>query len=188
MPIVLEMRSRAEWRETLIRFAEELRKEFGDRLIRVIALPSPEDEVYDSNVLVVMDEPDQRDRMTVIEIAVRVGEKINPLVVGEDEEDAVRAFLAVPFRTHWDGEHIRFAEELRKEFGDRLIRVIALPSPEDEVYDSNVLVVMDEPDQRDRMTVIEIAVRVGEKINPLVVGEDEEDAVRAFLAAGGVNV
>ncbi|MGC8932789.1 MAG: hypothetical protein ACP5KE_07260 [Candidatus Methanodesulfokora sp.] len=187
-PIVLEMRSKSDWRDMVIRFAEELKKAFGERLIRVIALPSPDDEVYDSNVLVVIDRPDQEDRMAVIKIAVKTGDKLNPLVAGEEEEDAIRAFLAMPSRADWNNEHMRFAEELKKAFGERLIRVIALPSPDDEVYDSNVLVVIDRPDQEDRMAVIKIAVKTGDKLNPLVAGEEEEDAIRAFLAAGGRDV
>ncbi|MGC9104799.1 MAG: hypothetical protein ACP5JF_08465 [Candidatus Methanodesulfokora sp.] len=187
-PIVLEMRSKSDWRDMVIRFAEELKKAFGERLIRVIALPSPDDEVYDSNVLVVIDRPDQKDRMAVIKIAVKTGDKLNPLVAGEEEEDAIRAFLAMPSRADWNNEHMRFAEELKKAFGERLIRVIALPSPDDEVYDSNVLVVIDRPDQKDRMAVIKIAVKTGDKLNPLVAGEEEEDAIRAFLAAGGRDV
>lgn len=46
---------------------------------------------------------------------------------------------------------------------------------------------MDKPDQSDRMAVIKIAVKTGDKLNPLVVGE-EEDAIKAFLAAGGRDV
>ncbi len=94
----------------------------------------------------------------------------------------------MPSRADWNNEHMRFAEELKKAFGERLIRVIALPSPDDEVYDSNVLVVIDRPDQEDRMAVIKIAVKTGDKLNPLVAGEEEEDAIRAFLAAGGRDV
>ncbi|MEM4478205.1 MAG: hypothetical protein QXH90_07570 [Candidatus Korarchaeum sp.] len=188
LPIVLEMTSESSWREAVMRFAEELKKVFGDRLLRVIALPSPDDDVYDSNVLVIMSKPNQSDRMEVVRIAVEVGDKLNPLVTDEDER-TVRLFLAagLHMRAEWDDEHVRFAEELKKVFGDRLLRVIALPSPDDDVYDSNVLVIMSKPNQSDRMEVVRIAVEVGDKLNPLVTDEDER-TIRLFLAAGGRDV
>ncbi|MEM2604831.1 MAG: hypothetical protein QW353_08040, partial [Candidatus Korarchaeum sp.] len=93
LPIVLEMTSESSWREAVMRFAEELKKVFGDRLLRVIALPSPDDDVYDSNVLVIMSKPSQSDRMEVVRIAVEVGDKLNPLVTDEDER-TIRLFLA----------------------------------------------------------------------------------------------
>ncbi|MEM0268531.1 MAG: hypothetical protein QXI51_04185 [Candidatus Korarchaeum sp.] len=93
LPIVLEMTSESSWREAVMRFAEGLKKVFGDRLLRVIALPSPDDDVYDSNVLVIMSKPNQSDRMEVVRIAVEVGDKLNPLVTDEDER-TIRLFLA----------------------------------------------------------------------------------------------
>lgn len=78
LPIVLEMSGESGWREAVMRSAEELKRAFGSRLLRVIALLNPEDEVYDSNVLVVMDEPSQSDRMEVLRIAVEVGRSSTP--------------------------------------------------------------------------------------------------------------
>ncbi|MEM0296064.1 MAG: hypothetical protein QW221_07865, partial [Candidatus Korarchaeum sp.] len=132
--------------------------------------------------------PNQSDRMEVVRIAVEVGDKLNPLVTDEDER-TIRLFLAagLHMRAEWDDEHVRFAEELKKVFGDRLLRVIALPSPDDDVYDSNVLVIMSKPNQSDRMEVVRIAVEVGDKLNPLVTDEDER-TIRLFLAAGGRDV
>ncbi|MDK2384729.1 MAG: hypothetical protein QI199_08010 [Candidatus Korarchaeota archaeon] len=93
LPIIVEMRVPEGWRKTVLRFASELRELFGDRLLRVIALPNPEDGVYESNVLVVLEGADQEDVMRVMEVAVSVDERLNPLVVDEEDEEAVRMFL-----------------------------------------------------------------------------------------------
>ncbi|MCC6029871.1 MAG: hypothetical protein LM591_07005, partial [Candidatus Korarchaeum sp.] len=57
LPIVLEMRGPEGWTASIIKLAEGLMLHFGKRLKRVIALPSPDDQVYDSNVLVVIEKP-----------------------------------------------------------------------------------------------------------------------------------
>ncbi len=97
LPIIVEMGVPESWRKAVLRFASELGELFGDRPIRVIALPHPEDEVYESNVLVVLRGAAQEDVMRVMEVAVGVDERLNPLVVDEEDEEAVRMFLrAVP--------------------------------------------------------------------------------------------
>ncbi len=93
LPIVIEMEA-PDWAESLMEFTRRLRAAFGRRLVRVIALPSPDLQVYDSNVLVVLDGFDREDVRRVLELGLEVDERINPLVVGRDEEDAVEAFTA----------------------------------------------------------------------------------------------
>ncbi len=189
LPIVLEMRGSEGWAVSIIKFAEALMLHFGVRLKRVIALPSPDDQVYDSNVLVVIENPTLDDVRRVMELAVRSGERLNPLVVDEGDEEAVRVFMSsLPIKTDWGDEHIKFAEALMLHFGVRLKRVIALPSPDDQVYDSNVLVVIENPTLDDVRRVMELAVRSGERLNPLVVDEGDEEAVRVFMSSGGRDV
>ncbi len=94
LPIVLEMRGSEGWAVSIIKFAESLLLHFGVRLKRVIALPSPDDQVYDSNVLVVIENPTLDDVRRVMELAVRSGERLNPLVVDEGDEEAVRVFMS----------------------------------------------------------------------------------------------
>ena len=185
-PIIIEMQGPEIWRESVLKFTRKLREVFGDRLLRVIALPSPDDQVYESNVLVVLRKASLDDVSKVVEVAVESGERINPLVVDEGDE-AVMKFLAAPMKEGWEGEDLRFAENLRRAFGDRLLRVIALPSPDDQVYESNVLVVLRKASLDDVSKVVEVAVESGERINPLVVDEGDE-AVMKFLAAGGRDV
>ncbi|MDK2384453.1 MAG: hypothetical protein QI199_06580 [Candidatus Korarchaeota archaeon] len=93
LPIVVEASASESWLDSVIKFSQELRSHFGRRLLRVIALPSPDQEVHDSNVLVVLDRYDLGDVDAVIEIASRIDERINPLVASADEEDEVEAFL-----------------------------------------------------------------------------------------------
>jgi intergrase/recombinase len=190
LPIVLEMRGPEGWTASIIKFAEGLMLHFGKRLKRVIALPSPDDQVYDSNVLVVIEKPTLDDVKIVMELAVRSGERLNPLVVDEGDEEAVRIFMSsfqIP-KADWNYEHVKFAEGLMLHFGKRLKRVIALPSPDDQVYDSNVLVVIEKPTLDDVKIVMELAVRSGERLNPLVVDEGDEEAVRIFMSSGGRDV
>jgi len=77
---------------------------------------------------------------------------------------------------------------LRSAFGTRLLRIIALPSPEDEVYESNILVVIKSATQEDVRKVMDIAVRSGENLNPLVVNEEDEEAVVKFIGSGGMEI
>ncbi len=44
-----------------------------------------------------------------------------------------------------------------------------------------MLVVLDRYDLRDADAVVELALQIGERINPLVASADEEDEVEAFL-------
>ncbi len=95
--------------------------------------------------------------------------------------------IVVESETSWLESLIKFVQELRREFKGRLKKVIALPSPEMRVYDSNVLVVLDRYDLKDVDLVVELALKVDERINPLVSSEEEGD-VKAFLGEGGVEV
>ncbi len=93
LPIVIEM-GLPDWSESLMEFAHRLKSAFGSRLVRIIALPSPDLSVYDSNVLVVLDRFDREDVRRVLELAIEVDERINPLVAGKWERDAVEAFIS----------------------------------------------------------------------------------------------
>ncbi len=93
LPIVIEM-GLPDWTESLMEFTRRLKRIFGSRLVRVVALPSPDLSVYDSNVLVVLDSFDREDMRKVVRLALEVDERINPLVAGKWERDAVEAFTS----------------------------------------------------------------------------------------------
>jgi hypothetical protein len=91
-------------------------------------------------------------------------------------------------RSSWNGEDMVFARKLADALSDRLVRVISLPSPDDEVYESNVLVVLKEIKYEDFEIVSRIASEVGDKVNPLLAGEDERDVLDLFIFHGGKDV
>jgi len=91
-------------------------------------------------------------------------------------------------KMRWRNTVMSFAQSLRSAFGTRLLRIIALPSPEDEVYESNILVVIKSATQEDVRKVMDIAVRSGENLNPLVVNEEDEEAVVKFIGSGGTEI
>ena len=78
-----------------------------------------------------------------------------------------------------------FISKLEEAFGSRLIAVVALPSPEDLLYDSNVLIVLDKLKEGD---LEKTAAITPDEISPLVVPEEDKDAVEAFQLRGGVKV
>ena len=81
-----------------------------------------------------------------------------------------------------------FARRLADALSDRLVRVISLSSPDDEVYESNVLIVLKEIKSEDFEIVSRIASKVGDKVNPLLAREDEKDALDLFIFHGGRDV
>ena len=90
----------------------------------------------------------------------------------------------------WLGLVKTFEGLLRSRLGRRFRRVIARSGPEDTVYESNVLVVVDRVDVE---TIRIVAEAVGEAqrragvegLNPMTIGEEEESTVEVFMWADG---
>ncbi len=84
-----------EWRQLLSNFLRELESIPG--VIRLIALPSPEDRLYESNVLVVVDEYSYELVLRIMEAAARAERRsgirgvLSPTVATQDEP-VVREF------------------------------------------------------------------------------------------------
>jgi len=93
--------------------------------------------------------------------------------------------LIINFKTSklWREKVERFSNRLSNLFGERLELVASLPSPNDLIYDSNVLVVLDEVKADDLEAVASLAP---EDVNPLVVPSSDVRAIDAFLCRGGV--
>jgi len=94
---LLDKRVEKTWLKLIRTFSDELEAELGDRLLRIIALPSPDDLVYESNVLVVVKEANSETVKLVGRLALKAQEKVgasglNFLVVSEQDEWAQRAF------------------------------------------------------------------------------------------------
>ncbi len=88
--VVVNLRSPKDWRLKIQGFVAELERKLNGRLVLVVALPSPGDLLYDSNVLVVLDELKPGDLETVASLAP---DDVSPLVVPSEDKDAVEAFL-----------------------------------------------------------------------------------------------
>lgn len=105
LPIIMELSSSKKWRSAVL--------EFIDRLVRVVVLPSPDDEVYESNVLVVLKEIRPEDFEFVSKIASEVGERVNPLLAGEEER--VRWIYSLPVEVEILVSKLDKAEKLLEE-------------------------------------------------------------------------
>lgn len=96
--MVVDLRSPREWRWKIQLFTSRLESVLGGRLVMVVALPSPSDTLYDSNVLVVLDELRPGDLEAVASLSP---EGVSPLVVPEADRQAVEAFILVGGRRLW---------------------------------------------------------------------------------------
>ncbi|MDK2464357.1 MAG: hypothetical protein QI223_06280 [Candidatus Korarchaeota archaeon] len=108
--MVVDLRSPREWRRKIQLFTSSLESVLGGRLIMVVALPSPADTLYDSNVLVVLDELRPGDLEAVASLTP---EGVSPLVVPEDDRQAVEAFSLAGGRRLWgrsDGGRVAEAD------------------------------------------------------------------------------
>ncbi|RDD53666.1 MAG: hypothetical protein BA066_03130 [Candidatus Korarchaeota archaeon NZ13-K] len=96
--IAENLRTERSWRELIRALIQELSELLPDKVRLVVALPSPEDRLYDSNVLVMLDECDPKASMLVMRATVNaeerlgVGGVLSPLVVGPEDRDAVERF------------------------------------------------------------------------------------------------
>ena len=94
---LLDKRVKKSWLKLVRTFSDELEKELGEELLRVMALPSPDDLVYESNVLIVVREARPEVVKLVSRLALMAQERVgvsglNFLVVSEREQWAQKAF------------------------------------------------------------------------------------------------
>ena len=191
---LLDKRVKKSWLKLVRTFSDELEKELGEELLRVMALPSPDDLVYESNVLIVVREARPEVVKLVSRLALMAQERVgvsglNFLVVSEREQWAQKAFeeyrKGVVSKESWLKLVRTFSDELEKELGEELLRVMALPSPDDLVYESNVLIVVREARPEVVKLVSRLALMAQERVgvsglNFLVVSEREQWAQKAF--------
>ena len=187
----LIIRPSEPWDMAVSLFAMRLRDRLGEKLRYVIASPSEDLLVYDSNVLVVVDAEDFEVRKDVIEIEGEVEKEfswkigISPLITKENNEALIKNFInsfyeKFPSNEAWMKAVVKFSKKLRDRLGEKLRYVIASPSEDLLVYDSNVLVVVDAEDFEVRKDVIEIEGEVEKEfswkigISPLITKENNE--------------
>ncbi len=99
--ITMNLMSPKDWRDKLSAFVERLEREFDGRLRLVIALPTPDDRLYESNVLIVLDEVRKEDSIVVASAAP---EDVSPLLVPQEDRDAIEAFKLLGGRVVFEEE------------------------------------------------------------------------------------
>ena len=187
----LIIRPSEPWDMAVSLFAMRLRDRLGEKLRYVIASPSEDLLVYDSNVLVVVNVEDLEVRKDVVEVESEVEKEfswkigISPLITKENNEALIKNFInsfyeKFPSNEAWMKAVVKFSKKLRDRLGEKLRYVIASPSEDLLVYDSNVLVVVDAEDFEVRKDVIEIEGEVEKEfswkigISPLITKENNE--------------
>jgi len=189
------------WGRAVVKFLNLLRDSLHDSLLMVISTSAEYPLIYDSNVLVVV-EDDSIDVVKRVLKAKRDVEKefndeisINPLITTRKEERIINAFRnmlsnQLPSKDVWEKAIVKFTEKLHAE--KLAVQVLAL-APNEQLYDSNVLVVV-EDDSIDVVKRVLKAKRDVEKefndeisINPLITTRKEERIINAFKGRGTIN-
>jgi hypothetical protein len=152
---ILDMRVEKGWLKLIRRFEEILRERIGDRIVRIIARSSPDDLIYGSNVAVVVERTDADLTREVSRAALDAMEEVgieglSPITIPEGDPIEIsfmgRYEKRIAGKDEWIKLIRRFEEILRERIGDRFIRLVARPSPDDLVYESNVAVVVRKAD------------------------------------------
>jgi hypothetical protein len=123
--------------------------------VRIIARSSPDDLIYGSNVAVVVEKADADLTKEVSRAALDAMEDtgmegLSPITISEGDPIEIsfmgRYERRIVGKDDWIKLVRRFEEILRERIGDRFIRLVARPSPDDLVYESNVAVVVRKAD------------------------------------------
>jgi len=179
-----------EWGIALSKFYSRLSESLGRGFVALIALDE-EEEVYESNVLVIVRSKDPEVVREILRIKRDVereyGDKIviSPFIAREDEVSIISAFQ----RTPQDYEDRELLREALNKFSARLREAgyaIEVLIPEEEVYESNVLVIVRSKDPEVVREILRIKRDVereyGDKIviSPFIAREDEVSIISAF--------
>lgn len=95
---VVDLRADRRWIELVERIKEALLSRLGDALVRIVALASPDDELYGSNVLIVVERDDDAVVRSVMESVVDAERStgvegvISPLIVTPNERRIIEGF------------------------------------------------------------------------------------------------
>ena len=94
MALVLDLKS--DWWKVLRDFAEQIRKNVGEGILKIIASPSPDDLFMDSNVLVVVDKASKDVSMAVAKAALEVNGKYESTIsymIAEKGDPTIEKFM-----------------------------------------------------------------------------------------------
>ncbi|RDD53294.1 MAG: hypothetical protein BA066_05155 [Candidatus Korarchaeota archaeon NZ13-K] len=95
---VIDLRADAGWVGLVERLRDALASELGDLVIRMIALPSPSERIYDSNLLIVVRDDSGETVERIMDAILRVEGSagvegiISPLIVTESERRIIEGF------------------------------------------------------------------------------------------------
>jgi hypothetical protein len=184
---ILEMRVEKGWIKLVRRFEEILRERIGDRIVRIIARSSPDDLIYGSNVAVVVEKADADLTKEVSRAALDAMEDtgiegLSPITISEGDPIEIsfmgRYEKRIVGKDDWIKLVRRFEEILRERIGDRFIRLVARPSPDDLVYESNVAVVVRKADLNTMREVSRAALDAMEDtgiegLSPITISEGD---------------
>jgi hypothetical protein len=184
---ILEMRVEKDWIKLIRRFEEILRERIGDRIVRIIARSSPDDLIYGSNVAVVVEKADADLTKEVSRAALDAMEDtgiegLSPITISEGDPIEIsfmgRYEKRIIEKDDWLKLVRRFEEILRERIGDRFIRLVARPSPDDLVYESNVAVVVRKADLNTMREVSRAALDAMEDtgiegLSPITISEGD---------------
>jgi len=184
---ILEMRVEKGWLRLVRRFEEILRERIGDKIVRIIARSSPDDLIYGSNVAVVVEKADADLTKEISRAALDAMEDtgiegLSPITISEGDPIEIsfmgRYEKRIAGKDDWIKLVRRFEEILRERIGDRFIRLVARPSPDDLVYESNVAVVVSKADLNTMREVSRAALDAMEDtgiegLSPITISEGD---------------
>ena len=184
---ILEMRVAGDWLKLVRRFEDILRERIGEKIVRIIARSSPDDLIYGSNVAIVVEKADAHLIKEVSRAALDAMEEIgvdglSPITIAEGDP-MEHAFMGrygerAVEREDWLKLVRRFEEILRERIGEEFIKLVARPSPDDLVYESNVAVVVKRADLSTLREVSRAALDAMEEIgidglSPITIAEGD---------------
>ncbi|MEM1729286.1 MAG: hypothetical protein QXS15_06000, partial [Candidatus Jordarchaeales archaeon] len=149
--VYFDLRADERWVRLVEVFAGELRR-LVPGVVKVAALSGPEERVYDSNVLVVVESEVKFVERLVVDAAMEAEKQtglhgmLSPIICTPKDPLLEHFMSMIEEREVRDADWVRlvevFAGELRR-LVPGVVKVAALSGPEERVYDSNVLVVVE---------------------------------------------
>ena len=184
---ILDMRVAEDWLRLVRKFEEILRNRIGEKVVRIIARSSPDDLIYGSNVAIVVEKADANLIKEVSRAALDAMEEVgidglSPITISEGDP-MEHAFMGRYGERALEGEDWlrlvrKFEEILRERIGEEFIKLLARPSPDDLVYESNVAVVVKRADLNTMREVSRAALDAMEEVgidglSPITISEGD---------------
>ncbi len=191
---VIDLRADRSWIEVIEKLKEDLLSKLDDLLVKIVALASPDDELYGSNVLVVVEKDDEDTARSVMKSVADVERSfgvegiISPLIVTPNERRIIEGFEGYEAYQIDEDMWASLVNELCLKLKKRVpnSKIIALRFSRAKIYDSNLLIICKRDDDE---TVEEILRSVADVersfgvegiISPLIVTPNERRIIEGF--------